>query len=111
MAGKFVLQKSSANGQFFFNLLAENGERILTSEMYTTKASAQSGISSVKQNAPLDSRYVRNNPRVGEYYFVLKAANAEPLGRSEMYTTSASMEVGIASVKRNAPNAATEDRS
>lgn len=51
MAGKFVIEKSK-NGQYHFVLKAGNGEIIATSEQYTTKASAQNGIESVKKNAP-----------------------------------------------------------
>jgi len=39
MAGKFELKKS-ANGQFYFNLKSSNGQIILASEMYKSKASA-----------------------------------------------------------------------
>ena len=45
----------------------------------------------------------------GSPYFVLKAANGEPIGKSEMYKTTSSMENGIASVARNAPDAAVVD--
>ena len=51
MAGKFVLQKSS-NGKYYFVLKAGNGETIAQSETYESKASAQNGIRSVKENAP-----------------------------------------------------------
>ena len=47
MSGKFILKKS-ANGQFYFRLQAGNGEPILKSEMYATKASAVNGIESIK---------------------------------------------------------------
>lgn len=110
MAGKFIIRRSSDN-QFFFNLHAANGERILTSELYQTKAGAKNGIESVRINAPYDSRYDRRNPSIGQFYFLLKAANRETLGRSEMYTTAAAMEKGIASVKANAPTATVEDLS
>ena len=42
MAGWFELSKSSDN-QFRFVLKAGNGETILTSELYTSKASAEKG--------------------------------------------------------------------
>lgn len=42
MAGKFEL-KLAKSGQYHFNLLASNGQIILQSEMYETKASAMSG--------------------------------------------------------------------
>jgi len=44
---KFQIKKSS-DGQFYFNLLADNGEKILTSEMYKAKPGALNGINSVK---------------------------------------------------------------
>ena len=40
MAGWFELSKSSRDNQFRFVLKAGNGETILTSELYTSKASA-----------------------------------------------------------------------
>ena len=46
MAGKFEIKKSK-NSKFFFHLLAGNGQIILSSEMYESKASAQNGIASV----------------------------------------------------------------
>jgi uncharacterized protein len=49
MAGKFVLKRSG--DEFMFNLKAGNGEIIATSERYGTKAAAENGIQSVKENA------------------------------------------------------------
>jgi uncharacterized protein YegP (UPF0339 family) len=108
MAAKYEIKKSS-NGQFFFNLKAANGEVILTSEQYKAKSGAEGGIESVKKNASVDSRYERKTSTSGQHYFVLKAANAEPLGRSEMYSSSSAMENGISSVKTNAPDARVDD--
>lgn len=50
VAGKYELYKDAAGG-FRFRLKAGNGEVIATSESYTSKASAQNGIASVKANA------------------------------------------------------------
>jgi uncharacterized protein YegP (UPF0339 family) len=110
MAGKFVLKKA-ANEQFMFNLKAGNGEVILTSELYTSKAGAENGIASVKENAPNDDRYDRRTSSSGQPYFVLKAGNGEIIGRSEMYSSTSAMENGIESVKTNAPGAETEDQT
>ena len=44
--------KTSANGRWFFNLKAANGQIIGTSQMYATAASRDGGIASVKTNAP-----------------------------------------------------------
>jgi uncharacterized protein len=108
MAGKFELKKAT-NGQYHFNLKASNGQVILSSELYTAKSSAENGIESVKKNAPNDDRYERKTSSKNEPYFVLKAANSEIIGRSEMYSSTAAMENGIESVKTNAPTATVED--
>lgn len=110
MAALYELKKSS-DGQFMFNLKAGNGEVILTSERYTAKASAENGIASVKTNAPDDGRYERKTSTADQPYFVLKAANGEIIGRSEMYSSASAMENGIASVKTNGPVAAVDDRT
>ncbi len=77
--------------------------------MYKAKSSAENGISSVKTNAPIDSRYDRKTATNGQFYFNLKAANGEVIGTSEMYTTSTARDNGIESVKQNAPGATVED--
>lgn len=48
---RFEIRRSSDN-QYYFVLLAPNGEVIATSEMYTSKQGCKSGIESVKRNAP-----------------------------------------------------------
>lgn len=108
MAGKFEL-KTSANGKFHFNLKAGNGQIILSSEMYESRSAAENGIESVKKNAGDDARYERRTSVKGDPYFVLKAANGQEIGRSEMYTSAAAMENGIASVKTNGPAAEIAD--
>ena len=108
MPGKFVV-KTSKNGKVHFNLKATNGQIILTSEKYETRASAVKGIESVKKNAATDGRFERKKGKDGSPYFVLKASNGEPLGRSEMYKRSSSMESGIASVAKNAAEAPVVD--
>jgi len=50
MASRFELKKSK-NDKFVFNLLADNGKVILTSELYDSKSSALNGIESIKKNA------------------------------------------------------------
>ncbi|MEP6923264.1 MAG: YegP family protein [Pyrinomonadaceae bacterium] len=108
MAGKFELKKSS-NDQFYFSLLAVNGESIFESEAYTSKAGAEKGIESVKANALINERYERKLATNGQPFFVLKAGNGEPIGRSETYSSESAMENGIKSVKYNAPDALTQD--
>ncbi|MCH7886655.1 MAG: YegP family protein [Candidatus Marinimicrobia bacterium] len=45
-------RKDSDDEQFYFNLVAANGEIIGTSEMYTTKQARDNGIEAVKKVAP-----------------------------------------------------------
>ena len=104
MAGKFVI-RTAKNGKVFFSLKASNGQIILSSEMYESRKAAETGIASVKKNAANAGRFERKKSNKGEDYFVLKAANGEPIGKSETYSSSRSMENGIASVMKNAPGA------
>jgi len=108
MAGKFEL-KEAKGGQFVFTLKAANGEPILSSETYKSKSGALNGIESVRKNALLDSAFKAEVAKNGQYFFVLKAGNGEDIGKSEMYTTESAMKNGIASVKKNAPDAKLED--
>ena len=108
MAGKFEI-KSGKTGKFRFNLKASNGQIILTSEAYDSRASAVKGIASVKKNAGNDKRFERKTAKDGSPYFVLKAANGEPIGKSEMYKSTKSMENGVASVAKHAPDSPTVD--
>jgi len=107
---KFSIEKSS-DKQFYFNLHAVNAKIILTSERYTSKQNCKNGIASVKVHAPFDHNYERKTAINDQFYFNLKAANNEVIGKSEMYTTKAARENGIEAVKRDAPIAETEDNS
>jgi uncharacterized protein YegP (UPF0339 family) len=106
--GKFVI-KTRANGEYQFNLLAGNGQNILASEGYKTKASCLNGIESVKKNSQDDARFEKLEAKNGKPYFNLKATNGQIIGSSEMYESTASRDNGIESVKKNAPDATTED--
>lgn len=106
--GKFVI-KQQKDGQHYFNLVAVNGQNILKSEAYTTKAACLNGIESVKKNAANDGRYERKVSTNGKPFFNLKAANGQVIDISELYESEANRENGIESVKKNAPQASTED--
>lgn len=108
MAGKFEL-KSAKSGQFHFNLLAGNGQIILQSEMYESKASALNGIESIKKNAGLEERYERLVSKSGKPYFTIKAGNHQVIGQSQMYESEAGRDNGIESVKKNGPDATLVD--
>lgn len=108
MAGKFELYLDKA-GEYRFRLLAGNGQNILASEGYKTKAACENGIESVKTNAPLDERYERKESAADKFMFNLKAANHQVIGTSQSYTSVSGRDNGIESVKTNAPSAEIDD--
>lgn len=102
--GKFVISVRK-NGEFQFNLKATNGQVILSSEGYTTKAACLNGVESVKKNAPTEARYEIKVAKNGKPFFNLKATNGQIIGSSQMYSSERTMKQGIASVMKNAPEA------
>ncbi|BBQ83182.1 MULTISPECIES: YegP family protein [Enterobacteriaceae] len=110
MAGWFELSKSS-NDQFRFVLKAGNGEIILTSELYTTRAAAEKGIASVRVNSPLDAHYEKKTATNGKFHFNLKAGNHQVIGTSQLYATEQSRDKGIASVKTNGASETVKDNT
>ena len=100
---QFIVSESS-NGQLYFRLRGNNGEIILKSEGYSSKAGVDSGIESIKRNAKFESSYVRyDNP--GAYSFLIKANNGQIIAFSERYVTREARERTIEELKRIAENA------
>ncbi|HAO06420.1 YegP family protein [Chryseobacterium gambrini] len=106
--GKFIIS-TRKNGEFQFNLKAANGQVILSSEGYSSKAGCQNGIESVRKNSQDDSKFERLTSKDDRFYFNLKATNGQIIGSSQMYESDNGMEKGIESVKNNAPNASVEE--
>ena len=102
MSGKFELSQSE-NGQYHFVLKAGNGEVILRSEQYESKAGAENGIASVQKNAPDAAHYEKKTASNGKPFFNLKAANHQVIGTSQLYASEAARDKGIASVQSNGP--------
>ncbi|MDE1207658.1 YegP family protein [Tenacibaculum larymnensis] len=96
-------------GEFRFRLKAANGQNVLASEGYKAKTGCTNGIESVRKNSQDDSKYERMESKSGKPYFNLKASNGQVIGTSEMYSSNSAMENGIASVKKNAPEATVDD--
>ena len=107
MAAHYHLKPSGS--EWMFNLKADNGEVVLTSERYVAKQGAERGIASVNANSPLDARYSRLVNSAGKPYFVLKGGNGEPIGTSEAYSSVSARDSGIEVVKRIAPTAPTRE--
>ena len=119
---KFVLREVATG--FKFDLKATNGQTVLSSEVYASRAAAIKGIASVRMNAPAagvenqteEGFAVLTHPKfemyvdkAGEYRFRLKATNGQIIGTSEGYTAKAGCLNGIDSVKANAAEAETEE--
>lgn len=108
--GQFVIKKRS-NGEFQFNLKADNGQTILSSEGYAAKASCENGIESVRKNSQSDANFEKKTSSNGKYHFNLKASNGQVIGSSEMYESASGRDNGIESVKKNAPGATVVDET
>ncbi len=105
---KFEIYKGQ-DDHFYFRLLATNGQNILSSQGYTTKAKCQNGIESVKSNALDAAHFEVREAADGRYYFILLAVNKQVIGTSQMYANKRNCEEGIQSVQHNAPHAPVED--
>lgn len=115
--GKFVV-KTTATG-VKFDLKAGNGEVIATSEVYTTENACLNGINSVKENCigEIEDQTVEGfenvkhpkfevyTDKAGKYRFKLKAKNGQIIATGEGYESKSGCLNGIASVKKNAPDA------
>ena len=108
--GKFVVT-TRTNGEFQFNLVAGNGQVILTSQGYKGKPACMNGIESVRKNCADDAMFERKTASNGKHFFNLKATNGQVVGSSQMYEAAAGCENGIASVRNNAPDATVDDQT
>ena len=119
--GKFVIKDAKSGVKF--DLKADNGEVIATSQVYASYATAKNGVESVRKNAPLaevedqthegftkvkNPKFEVYNDKRGEVRFRLKATNGQIIAASESYTSLAGCMNGIESVKKNAAEAAVE---
>lgn len=116
--GKFVIRRTGTGIKF--DLKAANGEVIATSEVYRSEEACRNGIASVQRNAAeaaIEDQTAKTvvpqkHPKfeiyldkAGEYRFRLKATNGQIIAVSEGYKAMAGCRNGVASVKKNAPDA------
>ncbi|APD07488.1 UPF0339 protein [Flavobacteriaceae bacterium UJ101] len=105
----FELFQSEKSGEFYFRLKAKNGQIILSSEGYTTKAACQNGIESVKKNSQEEARFEKKETGSGKFRFNLKSTNGQVIGTSQNYESEAGRDNGIQSVMTNAKDAEVKD--
>jgi hypothetical protein len=87
------------DGKYYFNLRAGNGQIVLQSQAYTRRASAVAGTQSVRENGLQAGRYEVREASNGQHYFVLKAANGQVIGASELYAGKSNAERGAETVR------------
>lgn len=106
---KFEVYQSGKNKDFRFRLKADNGQTILSSEAYKSRASCVNGITSVKKNAK-DPRRITKSVTPGKMFrFAITAGNNEVIGISQNYKSESGRDNGIDSLKRNAAKAEVKD--
>ena len=110
MSGTYVLHPAG-NNQFHWDLKAGNSETILSSQIYSAKQGAESGIESCRTNSSDEVRYTRMTSKDTQPYFVLKSGNGEVIGTSQMYSSESARDEGIKSCKAHGPSAVTRDDS
>jgi len=105
MAAKFVI-KVSNDGQFFFNLVSDDGRKLLGSEMYATKSGAFEGIASVRMHARDATRYDKHVLKDGKAYFTFKTGDQQIIGVSDTFDTEDSRDHALSKVIHSGGDAA-----
>ena len=119
--GKFAIRNVPSGVKF--DLRADNGEVIASSEVYTSLAACRRGIESVRKSAATghledlteqpqiacpNPKFQLFSDRAGLYRFRLRCRNGKIVAISEGYTTKAACLAGVESVVSNAPEAPIE---
>jgi uncharacterized protein YegP (UPF0339 family) len=90
---------AGTTGKFHFNMFAQNGQIILSSESYTTEAAAWNGAFAVQAAATAATSFAIKTATDGRFYFTVTADNGQVIGVSQLYTTKAAAQNGITSVQ------------
>lgn len=107
--GKWVIDTiSGPDGEklFYFELFANNGEKLLSSEEYTSYIGAVNGIETHKKNIDNNNFRISLTKR-GDYIFKLLNGNGQLLCLGEHYKTKRLCQNAVDSVRRFAPNSPT----
>ncbi len=107
---EFTLHKAT-NGLYYFRLRANNGQVLLTSEGYSSKAGCFNGLNAVKLNGRDENRYEMKSSSNGKYYFNIKASNGQIIGTSEMYEVVTARDNAINVVQSIVADAVVNDET
>ncbi len=100
--GKWIIDsREDTDGEkvYFFELYANNGEKLLSSEEYTTYIGAVNGIQTHKANIEKDNFRISLTKR-GDYIYKLLNGNGQLLCLGEHYKTKTRCQNAVESVKR-----------
>ena len=100
--GKWIIDsREGTDGEkvYFFELYANNGEKLLSSEEYTTYIGAVNGIQTHKANIEKDNFRISLTKR-GDYIYKLLNGNGQLLCLGEHYKTKTRCQNAVESVKR-----------
>ncbi len=100
-AGKWNVEKKS-DDEYVAVLYANNGQCMLTSEIYTTEEGARNGIATIVNNVE-NGTFVTYKDKNDNSYFKLKNANNRLLCVGEIYKNAEQCSKAMESVKRLAP--------
>ena len=102
LVGKWIVEsKKSPAGEdiFYFELFASNGEKLLSSEEYTSFTGAINGINTHKTNIEKGNFRIALTKR-GDFIYKLLSSNGQLLCLGEHYKTKKRCESAVESVKR-----------
>lgn len=97
------------DGQFRFWLIDGNGSRLLISKAYETRDACADAVASAKKNASALKRFECRQAEDGKRYFVLKAENDLPLGRSRLFASAENLDNAIETIRRHGPYSPVND--
>lgn len=103
--------KRSSKGQYHFILKANNGDIILSSEMYASKTSTENAIASVQANSSNAVQYEVKATHNSKPYFVLKTKNHQVIGTSQMYFSESAAKNGVDAVIKSGATTRIHDLS
>ena len=104
--GKWLIMShkdADGNDVFYFELFANNGEKLLSSEEYTTYIGAVNGIQTHKTNIEKNNFRISLTKR-GDYIYKLLNGNGQLLCLGEHYKTKSRCQSAVESVQRFAAN-------
>lgn len=97
--GRYEIKKSS-NGNYYYTLKAPNHETVVVGEQLTNYNDVKSAIQQSMSSSSRADKIIKRLSSSGKPYFNLVAENGAILGSSQLYSSDASLERGIESIRK-----------